>query len=177
MAVGRKLRSPDSQTLNFTVRPAVTCSYPPTTKLQPASWNLRLPNNTIQQGGIILMCVSRTLGHTPRDKPSAECHWERSARMFLLHILEGWSVSNYWILCSAPLTLTNWYCTGHNVIRWLKHKSTQLPTSFHTKSPQVLLQQVQNWEKLWVQRQYGPRTINHRPPPLTRNSHPGGDQK
>lgn len=53
------------------------------------------------------MCISRTLGHMPRDTFSpAECHRERLARMFLLHLLEGWSVSNDLILCSAPLTLT-----------------------------------------------------------------------
>lgn len=81
------------------------------------------------------MCLSRTVGHTRWDEfPPAECHWERSERMFLLHLLEGWSISNDLILCSAPLTLTNWYCTGHNVIRWLKYKSTQLPTFFHNKS-------------------------------------------
>lgn len=81
------------------------------------------------------MCLCRTVGHTPWDEfPPAECHWERSERMFLLHLLEGWSISNDLILCSAPLSLTNWYCTGHNVIRWLKHKSTQLPTFFHNKS-------------------------------------------
>lgn len=91
------------------------------------------------------MCLSRTLGRTPWDKFSpAECHWERSERMFLLHLLEGWSISNDLILCSAPLTLTNWYCTGHNVIRWLKHKSTQLPTFFHNKSLWELLQQAQH---------------------------------
>lgn len=93
------------------------------------------------------MCLSRTVGHTLRDEfPPAECHWERSERMFLLHLLEGWSISNDLILCSAPLTLTNWYCTGHNVIRWLKHKSTQLPTFFHNKSLKELLQPAQDWQ-------------------------------
>lgn len=54
------------------------------------------------------MCLFRALGHTPRDKFSpAECHWERSERMFLLHLLEGWSISSDLILCSAALTLTN----------------------------------------------------------------------
>lgn len=149
-----------------------------TLRWQPSSWNLRLSNNTVQQEGIIFMCLSRTLGHMPWDTFSpAECHWERSARMFLLHLLEGWSVSNDLILCSAPLTLTNWYCTGHNVIRWLKYKSTQLPTSFHTKGPQAQPRQAWNWEKLWLRRQYRPHNLKHWPPPLTRNSHPGSDKK